>query len=360
MRSLLVLFALVPLALSCARGPRPVPAGTDDAFVLRGGHVVGRGVLDVEVRDGRIAALGEVDRALGVVDVGGRFLAPAFIDSHVHLRFLPVAEELARAGVAAAVDLAAPRSFLDELTDAAERPTVLSAGPMLTAPGGYPTQSWGRDGYGLAVTAPDDARRRVAELADAGARLIKVPFGHGPLLDDDTVAAIVSEAHARGLLVAAHALSDEEAARAGGLGCDILAHTPVEPLREATVARFADRAVISTLRAFGGSETTVDNLRRLREAGARVLYGTDLGNTRDARIDPVELDLLAAAGLDGESILAAGSSTPASLWGLDALGAIDVDKEASLLVLTDDPRDDPSTLSRPEAVFLRGRRLEGR
>jgi imidazolonepropionase-like amidohydrolase len=341
------------LFAGCARGPQPVPAAdTDLEFVLRGGDVIGHGPVDVEVRAGRITAIGVVDPNLPLVDVTGRFLAPAFIDSHVHLTYLPVADALANAGVAAAVDLAAPLSAFDGAEDPLD---VIRSGPMLNAPLGYPTQSWGQDGYGLEVTSASDARARVKQLAERGAGLVKIPFGHGPVLDDATVSAIVDEAHERGLLVAAHALSDEQARRASMLGCDVLAHTPTEPLSDETIALLVDRTIVSTLAAFGGGEAAVDNLSRLHQAGARIVYGTDLGNTRDARIDPEEIELLTRAGLDGNAILAAGASTPAQWWAMDGLGAIDVDKEASLLVLDADPRQSPAVLCRPRAVLLRGR-----
>jgi hypothetical protein len=101
-----------------------------------------------------------------------------------------------------------------------------------------------------------------------------------------------------------HALADEEVRMAAAVGVDVLAHTPVEALGDADAWR--GRAVISTLAAFGGSRATIDNLRRLRAAGAVVLYGTDLGNTRDAGVSRGEIDLLLEAGLDGQAIVEAG------------------------------------------------------
>ncbi len=58
-------------------------------FVIRGAEVVGVGVVDVEVKDGRIAAIGAV--AAGPLELrgAGRWIAPAAIDSHVHLSYLP-------------------------------------------------------------------------------------------------------------------------------------------------------------------------------------------------------------------------------------------------------------------------------
>src|SRR4030095_6812621 len=96
--------------------------------------------------------------------------------------------------------------------------------------------------------------------------------------------------------------------------------TPVAPLSKKTTALWADRAVISTLRAFGGSESAIANLRALRAAGAPVLYGTDFGNTTVPGIDSQELELMARAGLDGAAILDAATSAPAAFWALHRLG----------------------------------------
>jgi imidazolonepropionase-like amidohydrolase len=314
-----------------------------DAYVLTGATVVGRGRADVEVADGRIIGLGTVSTTAERIDVSGRFLAPAFVDSHVHLAYLPEAAAMADGGISAAIDLAAPLSFLTELPD---RPRVLSSGPMITAVDGYPTQSWGRNGYGLECADAAAVRAAVQLVVAAGARVVKVPVTSDPGLDDEELRAAVEEAHARGLKVAAHALSDDEAARAARAGVDVLAHTPIAPLSKKTIALWSGRAVISTLRAFGGSKTAVANLRALRDAGATVLYGTDFGNATTPGIDDSELELLAQAGLDGTAILDAATSAPAAFWGLEGFGRIEVGAEAHVLVLDADPTVDPTTLSR--------------
>lgn len=324
-------------------------------FVLRGGLLPGGIAADVEIDAGRIVAVGRVEAAgVPVVDVAGRTLAPAFIDSHVHLAYLPVAAELAAGGVAGAVDLASPIEFLAE-SHAPLR--IVAAGPMVTAEDGYPLESWGRDGYGLACADRAAAVAAVERLAGLGAGVIKLPVTGSPVLSDDALRGAVERAHALGLPVASHALGDAEARRAAAVGVDVLAHTPVEPLTDMTVDAWQDRVVVSTLGAFGGDTATVANLARLRARGATVLYGTDLGNTRTAAIDPRELDLLEQAGLDGAAILEAGTAAPAAFWGLTDLGAIAVGKAASLLVLDADPTVDPDTLSHPVSVFLDGARV---
>ena len=60
-------------------------------LVFRGGTVVnhdGTGRADIAIRDGRIAAIGDLSRiaAAETVDVTGLHLLPGVIDSQVHLR----------------------------------------------------------------------------------------------------------------------------------------------------------------------------------------------------------------------------------------------------------------------------------
>ncbi|MCH9682661.1 MAG: amidohydrolase family protein, partial [Deltaproteobacteria bacterium] len=234
--------------------------------------------------------------------------------------------------------------------------TVVAAGPMLTAPGGYPTRGWGRDGYGLPRTGVAALREAVDALHEQGARVIKVAMHGEPGLSRAELRAIAMRAHERGLKVVVHALGDAEARLAAEAGADVLAHTPLEPLQSSTVALWSTRAVISTLAAFGGSAVALDNLRRLREAGATVLYGTDLGNpgVRVRGISADEIELLGRAGLDGAAVVESATAAPAAVWGLSSLGAVAPGRAASMLVLDDDPRLDPSTLARPRAVYIDG------
>lgn len=238
---------------------------------------------------------------------------PRIVDSHVHLAYYPVADELAAHGIVAVVDLGAPERALPNLKAAPIK--VIFSGPMLTHDNGYPLDAWGRDGYGIGCSTAACVTAAIDRLATAGAGVIKLA------LDDDglspaLVPVAVAAAHARHLKVAVHALSEAAAALAASAGADILAHTPVEPLSDATIAAWRTRAVISTLAAFGGSPAAVANLRKLRAAGATVLYGTDLGNTRTAGPSSDEIALLGEAGLDDAAITAAMTTTPAAYWGL--------------------------------------------
>jgi imidazolonepropionase-like amidohydrolase len=315
--------------------------------------VFGIGKQNLLIDSGRVVAVGvNHDAARRVVNVSGRYLVPGFIDSHVHLAYYAEgATELSSNGIVAVLDLAAPLSALS----VAHAPLrVLNAGPMLTATGGYPTNAWGADGYGLGVANPAAGAAAVETLIQAGVQAIKVPLTAAPTLDDATVKAVVQAAHARKLKVYTHALEEPNVARAAKFGIDVLAHTPTEALSEATLEAWKTRTVISTLSAFGGGSAALNNLRALRERGARVLYGTDFGNTRETNIQSLEITQLLAAGMDGASIVKAGTSVPAEFLGLTDLGSLEVGKRASFLVLAADPTVDPHTLSQPVAVYVDG------
>lgn len=269
---------------------------------------------------------------------------PLIVDSHVHLSYWPVADKLAQSGIGTVVDLAAPEASLGTTSSV----RVVSAGPMLTRPDGYPLDSWGSDGYGIGCADVPCIESTIDRLAAKGARVIKLALGDNGL-EASLVVPAVERAHARGLKVAVHALDNASAKLAGDAGADLLAHTPAEPLADDTIRAWRGRAVISTLAAFG-APAAPGNLGKLRAAGCTVLYGTDLGNLRDAGPSAREIALLREAGLDDAAITAAMTTSPIAFWGLPR-------DAASYLVLDRDPRIDASVLVSPRSIWIANRRV---
>ena len=293
------------------------------------------------------------------IDAGGLLLLPAFLDAHVHLSVAGKVPEVAaselRGGVAAVLDLGEPERTLPL---AAPPLRVRFAGPLLTAPLGYPTQSWGANGYGLELKTPGDARAAVLRLSKTGARFVKLAFDRRfPLLDAGAARAAAEEAHRLGLRVAAHALDADAVRRALDAGADVLAHTPVEPLPDDLVRAAAAQKVwlISTLHAFGGTSAALDNLRRLRAAGVRVVYGTDLGNQGTAPgIDAEELGLLGKAGLTIRETIESATASVAELIGEPDLGHLRKGAAASLIAVPEAALRDATLLARPALVLIDG------
>jgi imidazolonepropionase-like amidohydrolase len=320
-----------------AGGKLADPSPRDGVLRVEGAKITGKAVA--------------APRGANVVDARGLIIVPAFVDAHVHLTVAGepalVSREEARGGVAAVLDLGAPERRLP-LTHSPLR--IRWAGPLLTAPGGYPTRSWGTNGEGLELSSPNEARASVRRLAAAKARFVKLAFDpRFPVLDPEVARAAADEAHGLGLLVAAHALEETSVRRALDAGADVLAHTPRDPLPQDLLARMKGKWVISTLNAF---DVPPKRLRELRDAGARVAYGTDLGNEGTAPgIDIRELELLEAAGIDP---LPAATSAAAALLSFPDLGGLAVGCAASLLAVRSLA---PEDLARPEWVMIDGKKI---
>lgn len=296
-----------------------------------------------------VAKAARAPRGAKTVDAHGLVLVPALIDAHVHLGVAGEPAAVSRAevkgGLAAVLDLGAPERTLP-LDHSPLR--IRFSGPLLTAPGGYPTRSWGKNGEGLELATAADATAAVRRLSQRGATFIKLAFDpRFPLLSLDIARAAADEAHRLGLRVAAHALETESVRLALDAGADVLAHTPRDALPQDILGRLEGKWVISTLRAFAVAPA---RLRALADAGARIAYGTDLGNENTAPgIDAGELALIAKAGIDP---LAAATSAAADLLGFTDLGSLAVGSRASVLAVRS---LSPEFLGRPEWVMIDGK-----
>src|SRR6266516_2453316 len=213
----------------------------------------------VAVSGDRIAAVAPADRLRGhghLIRFTGTLL-PGFIDLHAHLLLDQTPQEiLLRHGLTTVRDTGGP---LVRPSGGDGRLRVLGAGPILTAPGGYPIPVFGRDNIACEVTDVQTARAAVSQHAAGGAALIKValePGGspgapwtgghHGhqsssptpwPILSFEVVRAIVEEAHAHGLIVSTHLSGPEGARIALEAGVDEWAHVPCDPLPDDLIAR---------------------------------------------------------------------------------------------------------------------------
>jgi imidazolonepropionase-like amidohydrolase len=237
---------------------------------------------------------------------------------------------------------------------------------MLTAPGGYPTRAaWAPAGTGLEVSDAAEAERAVEQVAAQGAAIVKIALNPpvGPVLDEDTLAAIVGAAHARGLLVTGHIYGLEELHKAIRAGVDELAHMLMsdEALPDDTITQMVERemAIVPTLaiREHDGQDSAIDNLARFARAGGTIVYGTDLGNEGPVPgIDPTEIASMIAAGMAPRDVIASATSIAAEWLGLDDRGAIAPGKRADLIAVPGDPLQNPSALSQVEMVWRAGRR----
>ncbi len=289
------------------------------------------------------------------------FLMPAAADRHVHIGLADPGAVLL-GGVTAVRDLAWPADVIFPLANASELPTfngpvIRAVGPMITAPGGYPTADrWAPPGTGLEIKGTQEAARAVQALADRGAAAIKVSLNAdaGPTPTDGELAAIVQAAGERGLPVTAHVQGVGQAERAVGAGVGEFAHCPWSERLSASVLDAAAKTVriVSTLDiwSFGSVtpelRTAADNMARFRAAGGVVVYGTDLGN---GAIPP---------GIDIREVLILRETvgmTPDEILQALVAGPLEAGAPADLIAPAGDPREDLKALGDLKLVMRAGR-----
>jgi imidazolonepropionase-like amidohydrolase len=252
---------------------------------------------------------GLADSALGrVIDLGANVDEISRLAAVVHSSASSEPETLS-----APATLSAPGSEEVRTGSAGDGVQVEFAGAFLTAPGGYPTDRiWAPEGSFREIADIEQAAAAIDEMADAGARWIKVASNTvaGPVFGDELFRAVVALAAGRGLPVVAHAEGPTEAQRVARIGVARLAHAPFTArLDDDEIAlQAASVSWISTLAIHDPPEraVAVDNVRRFQTAGGTVLYGTDMGNgPTPVGLNPGELAALQEAGIQGTALLRA-------------------------------------------------------
>ncbi|MFN3218322.1 MAG: amidohydrolase family protein [Acidimicrobiales bacterium] len=273
-----------------------------------------------------------------VVDVAGRFVMPGMTESHVHLAYAnaaptrlnssPVqiamldavdnARVLLGSGFTSAISFGAAQGTDVPLRDAIEAGRV--PGPRLLANdrdvgstgSNADSSSPGSEGLKLIADGPWAVRAAVRELAKKRCDVVKL-FLDGESLNayappgmltytDEEVAACIDEAHMRGLRVVTHSRSAAAVKQAVRHGADIIGHgnylddEAVDMLRAVRDRVFVGPGIAweitllergneiglprATMEAQGYQrevDETISAVKRLREAGVRVLVGGDYG-----------------------------------------------------------------------------------
>jgi imidazolonepropionase-like amidohydrolase len=331
----------------------------------------------VAVSGDRIAAVAPADRLSGqgqLIRFAGTLL-PGFIDLHGHplLGQVPP-DKILRHGLTTVRDTGGP---LVAPSGGDGRLRVLSAGPILTAPGGYPIPVFG-PGAGLEVPDVQTARTAVGRLVAGGAALIKIALEPGgspgapwsghqlgapppwPIPSLEVVRAIVEEAHAHGRIVSVHLSGPQGAELALNAGVDEWAHVPCDPISADLVARAAAAGVrvVSTLDTQSHCTGVADNASRLVQAGIRLLYGTDLGHTDvpwGINAQELQLMLQAAHGaLTPLEVLSAATARAGEHLGVAPLGRLVEGAPADLIGVRGNPLEQFKLLEYPDLVVSGG------
>lgn len=317
------------------------------------------------IRDGAVAIRGDEITAAGSredVDVDAErtlalrnaTLLPGLIDLHTHLLGVGQSGSV----VTTVRDLGTDDRNLP-LRGPSPGPRVLAAGPLITAPGGYPIPIHGRR-VAHVLRTPDGATAYVRSLADRGAAVIKVSLQFGfPVITFATLRAIVEEAHSHDLRVTAHVGEGRGARMALRAGVDELAHMPCGEEPE-LMGELVDAGVeiVATLHVVGlvtGCPGLLDNASTFVRRGGTLLYGTDHGVTGIPRgVDVTELELLERSGLGRLGALRSATSRAANVLAIDGLGKLAEGSPADVVAVRGDPTRDLHALSEPVLVVRGG------
>ncbi len=385
----------------------------DDVRLFDGERVRDR--ADVLVRDGRIEAVGEeLDPPTDAVriDGAGLTLLPGLIDAHVHA-FGDVLRAALRLGVTTELDMFTAVQFAAALRDeqargaALGRADILSAGTLVTAPGGHGTE------YGLEIPtleSPEQADAFVQARVREGSDYIKIVLDTGSesmpfnTLDRATVRAVIEAVHRRGKLAVVHVSRLQDARAVIEDGADGLVHVFRDRVADGAFVRLirergafvvptltviesiatdsaggaalledvrlepllgpVERSSLSTRFPGSGREQQLDNalasVRALHAAGVPILAGTDAPNPGTAHGASLhrELELLVRAGLSPVEALAAATSRTADAFGLEDRGRIAPGERADLLLVRGDPTRAITDTRAIEGVWKQGARVD--
>jgi imidazolonepropionase-like amidohydrolase len=351
----------------------------------------------VIIRDGRISAVGPrsgiaIPEGMPIIDVQDKPLLAGFWNSHVHFDAwsgvdttsatrltMAFREMLTRWGFTTVFETDGDPSITAELrrriaTGEVAGPRIFTTGP------GLPARLAARQLTPAQATAWTDSVIRLG--VDAVKVYAQHYANHERIVSPEVLAAVVREAHRRGLQVLAHPSNTVGLTNSVNAGVDVLAHTTpqIGPWRDLVATMMARNiALIPTLKlwpyeltkelrppditphqrdsvAAAFTNRGVMQLREYHSAGGTILFGTDVGYMLDYSTLE-EFELMARAGMGYRDILASLTTAPAARRQLSASsGRIAVGFDADLVVLRTDPAQDVRAFA--EVLYtIRGGRI---
>jgi imidazolonepropionase-like amidohydrolase len=399
-RMLLVLLAA--LSMTGLLIGRQAPAGT--VTIFEGARlIVGDGSAAIEnaafvVSGDRFTQVGragqlQVPAGARRVDLRGKTVMPAIIDTHTHLAttrdtLIDQLQRKAYYGVGAAMSLGQDTG---DVGFQVRSETIPNAALFRTAGRGITMPEPGRTEAPYWINTTAEGRKAVQELAAKKVDLVKIWVddrnGQYKKLTPELYGAVIDEAHKNGLRVTAHLFTLEDAKGLMRAGIDAFAHgvrdkdiddefMTMMKQRPAVilVPNLPDRGVATDLSWLGPSVPAAElrtlqaaatdrpavqqtfgiqsrNLGKLNTAGVKIALGTD-GNVAWAH--HLEMEDMVASGMTPAQVIVASTRNAAELLKLTDMGTIANGKSADFLVLDGNPLEDIKNTRKIADVYLRG------
>jgi imidazolonepropionase-like amidohydrolase len=327
------------------------------------------------------------------VNLAGKTVMPAIIDTHTHLSqtremLLDDLRRRAYFGVSAALSLG------QDTTNAAFEVRALTLpghARLFTAGRGITGPEPGRTTAPYWVTTVEEARKAVDEDAAKKVDIIKFwvddRLGTVKKLPPELYRAVIDEAHKKGLRVIAHIYTLDDAKATLRAGLDAFAHGVRDKDLDAEFIALVkqhpslvlgpnmpDRGVVVDINWLRPSlpapefatlekgntnrpdahafwEIQARNLAKMNAVGAHIVLGTD-GNTPYA--PHYEMADMVASGMTPMQVLTAATSSGAQFLRMTDAGTIAANKSADFIVLDANPLDDITNTRKIASVYLRG------
>ena len=307
------------------------------------------------------------------IDGKGKTLLPGLIDAHVHVHSKQLLEQLARAGVTTALDMACwPPQTMQSCRGHVGLTDIRSAGIPATSSDSRHKKLLGLPSAAV-IEDPTEATNFVAQRLSEGSDYIKL-IADTPGPSQSVLNALATATRESGKLSVAHAARFSAYAQAQAAGVDIVTHVPSDRALDdagADLMASSGRICVPTLtmtEAIGRAGMFPKHpnpygrasVAAMHSRGVPILAGTDA----HAGWDPFrvnhgesmhrELELLVDAGLSNVEALRAATSLPAKHFGLQDRGAVRPGLRADLVLIAGDPTSDIKATRSVQRVWCNG------
>jgi len=384
---------------SCSSPPAEMSSTTvyEGARVIVGDESAPIENATIVVENGQFTAVGPSGQVMAPegaahVDLTGKTVMPAIIDTHKHLPqdregIIASLQGFAYYGVGVATSLG--RDFEPMFQVRGE--TVPNAARVRSAGRGITGPEPGRSEDPYWISTEEEARAAVQGNAANNVDIIKIWVddrnGTVTKLSPELYSAVIDEAHQNNIRVTAHIFSLADGKALVNAGLDAFAHgvrdmdvddefvsmvqerpnlilAPNLPDRgvEEDLSWLADSVPAAELAELQAEFTNdpeaqetfgiqARNLKALSDAGMKIAFGTDGGIPWAAHIEMADM---VAAGLTPAQVITAATSNSADLLQIEDAGMVAAGKSADFIVLDANPLDDITNTRSISAVYLRG------